>query len=511
MAFYNDWFKKKENLTSSSFTEDLDGFIVFIFEKCKKKELLKAITKRTKEIQKGDEAYKKKYLSGLYLLFEHYLLSNHLIKPLEVDKFRKQIKQKFPHLSESRNFNIIYLDLQERKYVLSALFVKKVLKRSQKFFGSSTDNYLQKSFEKLRVNVEEIFKHKIKASIAMQASLNSYAHEMFDKMSEKLGEDLITNYYRNSYDEIANNFQVLDGFTAILNLFPSKILDEKQISLLNSEELSSLLLEKIGSIQYANQLLKIEVKERKATQEKLRLKERRINRLNEKLEKNVDELNFANSELESFSYSVGHDLRAPLRAINGFAKILENDYATELDDEGKRLLGVITHNSNKMGSLIDGLLTYSQLSRKELVLNNMNTANVIHEYMYENKIAEEQLNIKKLHNMNADKMLMKIVFANLINNAIKFSSKEKISKIEIGSKENGKYMEYYVRDNGVGLDMKYVHKIYGVFNKLHPESEFSGTGVGLAIVEKIIAKHKGKLWAESKINEGATFYFSIPK
>lgn len=511
MAFLNDLFKKNDAIKTSNFSEEVDKFIVFIREKVSKRGLTTVLDMRTKKISQSNEAYKKANLAGLYLSFEQYLLSINLLKTQEVNEFRKLVKSKFPLLLESRDYAIIFLSEMAREYILSVLFIMKVLEKAQKIVGKSADNYLKKSYDNLNGSITEVFKYKVKIKTAMQESVTAYSQEIYAKLSEKFGEGLISTFYKDSYYEMSENFQMLEGFTTILTLFPEKILDEQQINLLNSEEVKDLLFEKIGSLQYANQLLNIEVKERKNAQKELKKREERIGKLNEKLEGNVEKLNSANNELESFSYSVGHDLRAPLRAINGFSKILKNDYGDVLDDEGNRLLEIITTNSKKMGRLIDDLLTYSQLSRKSIVINNINSANVIKEYLYENKIEERRVIIKELHNMKADKMLMKLVFGNLIENAIKFSSHKKLPRIEVGSKENGKYLEFYVKDNGVGFEMEYVHKLFGVFEKLHPDEEFTGTGVGLAITEKIISKHKGKVWAESKSNEGATFYFSIPK
>ena len=202
---------------------------------------------------------------------------------------------------------------------------------------------------------------------------------------------------------------------------------------------------------------------------------------------------------------------APLRAINGFSKILTNDYQEVLDDEGLRILNIITNNSKKMGRLIDDLMTYSNLGRKNIALNIVNTQNVVQEYLYETRIDEDRLNIKSLYNVKGDKVLIKLVFGNLINNALKFSAHRKNPKIEIGSKENANSVEFYVKDNGIGFDMAFANKIFGLFEKLHPETKYDGTGVGLAMVLRIVNNHKGKVWVESKLDQGSTFYFSIPK
>jgi len=252
-----------------------------------------------------------------------------------------------------------------------------------------------------------------------------------------------------------------------------------------------------------------DVTERKKT-------EQTILELNEGLEKKIKErteqLESANKEMESFSYSVAHDLRSPVRAMHGYATMLLEDYESKLDEEGKRLISEITYNSKTMGTLIDDLLTFSRLGRKEIsketidmnqltkaslaALNSGNTPKII---------------FSKLLSVTADPSLMKHVMTNLLSNAIKYSSKEEKPIIEIKTKEENGNIIYLVKDNGVGFDMAFADKLFGVFQRLHSDEEFEGTGVGLAIVQRIILRHGGKVWAEAKENEGATFYFSLPK
>ena len=245
---------------------------------------------------------------------------------------------------------------------------------------------------------------------------------------------------------------------------------------------------------------------------------RKIEQLNKKLEDKVVErtaqLEASNKELEAFSYSVSHDLRAPLRAINGYAEILNEDYGAVLDEEGKRILETVRYNATKMGALIDDLLAFSRLGRKELNINNVNTLDLVEAVIRElNTLFPNQANIiiGKLHSITADYGLLNQVFFNLISNAIKYSSKQEKPVVEIGSKEEKNKIIFFVKDNGAGFDMKYSNKLFGVFQRLHSQEEFEGTGVGLAIVHRIISKHKGKVWAEGKVNKGATFYFSINK
>lgn len=227
-----------------------------------------------------------------------------------------------------------------------------------------------------------------------------------------------------------------------------------------------------------------------------------------------DKLQAVNKELEAFSYSVSHDLRAPLRAINGYAEILNEDYGTKLDDEGKRIIEIIRDNTTRMGILIDDLLSFSRLGRKEILMTEIDMNKLVEEVMVElNKSMTHHAKIKigKLHEAKADYGLLRQVLFNLISNAVKYSSKKKNPIVEISSEEKKNEIIFSVKDNGAGFDMQYADKLYGVFQRLHSQDEFEGTGVGLAIVQRIIFRHKGRSWAEGKVNEGAVFYFSIIK
>ena len=235
-------------------------------------------------------------------------------------------------------------------------------------------------------------------------------------------------------------------------------------------------------------------------------------RLKLQTEQLIKELKTANHELESFSYSVSHDLRAPLRAVNGYAQMLKEDFGSKLDEEGQRIIGAIRYNATKMGNLIDDLLNFSRLGRKELhrTLINMNelTEGVI---MDVNKLFEHKsrIRVEKLHPIRADYGLMHQVMFNLLSNAVKYSSKKEDPCIWISSEESNGTITFSIRDNGDGFDMKYYDKLFGVFQRLHTQNEFEGTGVGLAIVQRIVAKHGGRVWAEGKRGEGAVFKFSL--
>lgn len=246
--------------------------------------------------------------------------------------------------------------------------------------------------------------------------------------------------------------------------------------------------------------------------------EAQVCQLNEELEERVSvrtaELTAANKELEAFSYSVSHDLRAPLRAIIGYSQFVLEDYAVRLDAEGQRLLGVIAAEALRMSQLIDDLLTFSGLGRQRVQMTDVDmTALALS--AFQSLIATHlpkapQLNIKTLPPARGDSAMLRQVFVNLLDNAIKFSRVRKDATIEIGGSCDQDQNVYYVKDNGVGFDEKYIAKLFGVFQRLHAEEEFAGTGVGLALVQRIILRHGGKVWAESELGEGATFYFAIP-
>ncbi|MBK5277886.1 MAG: CHASE3 domain-containing protein [Bacteroidia bacterium] len=227
-----------------------------------------------------------------------------------------------------------------------------------------------------------------------------------------------------------------------------------------------------------------------------------------------NKIKLLNHELEAFTYSVSHDLRAPLRSVVGYTNIIKEDYSTILDKEGHRVINVIMNNALRMGQLIDDLLDFSRMGRKELSKSNLNMIEIV-QNVWRELVSQEngrklELNIAPLKMSTGDVSMIRQVWINLISNALKYSQKNPITKIEIGSFEENDQTCYYISDNGAGFDMQYVDKLFGVFQRLHKMSEFEGTGVGLALVKRIIQRHEGTVRAEGKLNEGAKFYFTLP-
>jgi light-regulated signal transduction histidine kinase (bacteriophytochrome) len=207
-------------------------------------------------------------------------------------------------------------------------------------------------------------------------------------------------------------------------------------------------------------------------------------------------------------------LRAPLRGINGFAQILMEDYAPRLDDEAKRVCSVIMENSQKMGHLIDDLLAFSRLSRVDMQPSVVDMQTLVNSIFYELTDAPSreriELRIGNICDSMGDPTMLKQVWANLLSNAVKYSSRKEKAVISVTCQKKKDKCIYCIKDNGVGFDMKYVNKMFGVFQRLHSTKDFDGTGVGLAIVQRIVHRHGGEVWAEGEVDKGATFYFSLP-
>jgi len=230
------------------------------------------------------------------------------------------------------------------------------------------------------------------------------------------------------------------------------------------------------------------------------------------VERSNQELAVLNQEIEAFSYSVSHDLRGPLRSMDGFSQAVLEDYGDKLDDDGKDALLRIRAASQRMGRLIDELLGLSRVTRAELRLRNVNLSEMAHEIaesLQQNTGRRVHWDIEDNLTLHADKALIQIAMQNLLENAWKFTGKTAQPVIRVGCVEQDGVKAWFVGDNGVGFDMTYADRLFGAFQRLHHESEFPGTGIGLAIVQRIIRRHEGRIWAHAAPDRGATFYFSI--
>ena len=278
----------------------------------------------------------------------------------------------------------------------------------------------------------------------------------------------------------------------------------------NQEEVA-VLNSLAEDLSFAMEAMNREARRRQAEEE--------IRRLNEELEARVKartaELEFANREMEAFSYSVSHDLKAPIRAIQGFSRMLVGEHAAKLDAEGRRLLQVVCDNTKLMHHLIDDLLALSRLGRLQIRKSVINLTAMVRQIFDQLRTQTPErdlrLTVGDLPPALGDQSLLNQVMMNLLGNAVKFTKSRETAVIEVGGRTEGKEDIYYVKDNGVGFDERYADKLFGVFQRLHDGEEFEGTGVGLSIVKRIVQRHGGRVWAEGKVGEGATFYFALPK
>jgi signal transduction histidine kinase len=264
-----------------------------------------------------------------------------------------------------------------------------------------------------------------------------------------------------------------------------------------------------GDLRLARDHLQVEVEQRKQREDEIR-------KLNQELVRQAAELEASNKELESFAYSVSHDLRAPLRHVAGYSELLQKQASSLLDDKSRRYIQTIVESAKRMGDLIDDLLGFSRIGRAETKMTAVDLERLVREVVAElgrdasgRDIAWK---IGALPMCYGDRSMLKMVLVNLVSNAVKFTRMRTRAEIEIGcadGKEN--QVEVFVRDNGAGFDMQYVNKLFGVFQRLHRSEEFEGTGIGLATAQRIIQRHGGKIRAEGAVDEGATFYFSLPK
>ncbi len=285
--------------------------------------------------------------------------------------------------------------------------------------------------------------------------------------------------------------------------------------LANPQDCIRLLQQELAETNREVMLLTMEMDQRvEERTAELRAAEEELKRKNAELLKRTAQLESANKELEAFSYSVSHDLRAPLRRVDGFVQVMLMDHATSLNESARQCLDRISAAAAEMARLIDDLLSFSRMNRAEMREARFDLGQMIKDVR--NRLMEDvkgrniEWEIQSLPVVRGDPALLRQVWVNLLSNAIKYTRPRDPARIQVCCIQRENEWEFQVRDNGVGFDMKYAGKLFGVFQRLHHANDFEGTGIGLASVQQIIRRHGGKIWADSKVNEGATFYFTLP-
>lgn len=368
--------------------------------------------------------------------------------------------------------------------------------------------------------------------VALTAVLESLGHNIYQADS---GQAALRLILRRDYAVVLLDVRMpdMDGFQIAEALRARKRSEHTPVIFItayNQEDIEVLRGYSLGAVDYVfapivpeilrakvsafidlalmRQELEAEIAERKRAA-------REIEVLNESLNERAVQLEATNKELECFTYSVSHDLRAPLRAIGGYSHMLEEDYADKLDDEGRRIIRVIRDGSQKMGQLIDDLLTFSRYNRKPVATVEIDMSGLaesaFRELMDQGAASAPEFRLSSLPRARGEPALIKQVWTNLLSNSIKYSSKRAQPVVEVSGYTDGADQIYCVKDNGAGFDMRHYGRLFGIFQRLHDPEQYSGTGVGLAIVERVVSRHGGRVWAEGQVDDGACFFFSLPR
>lgn len=299
---------------------------------------------------------------------------------------------------------------------------------------------------------------------------------------------------------VGHFLQIASFYLVYLAFIETSLTKPQEILFRTLKQNEAQLAASLKQLDDANGELKQEIAERKRTEAELK--------------KRKEELEHTNNELESFSYSISHDLRSPLRAIDGYARMILKRRGDQIDEETQNQFNLIRENARNMSNLIDDLLAFSRFGRQGMTFSLIDMESLLSEVWDEIQKADPEqsigLKMERLPPAMGDPALIKQVLRNILGNAVRFTKNRERALIEVGSSENPNEIVYFIKDNGIGFDMSYYDKLFGVFQRLHSSDDYEGTGIGLSIVQRIIQRHGGRVWAESKVNEGAAFYFSLP-
>ena len=352
-------------------------------------------------------------------------------------------------------------------------------------FGYNKNELKGKKIEMLLPDAH-LISHKVFSNIELKDGIASVKKEAIELQGRRKDGSLFP---------VEVTLSVIDGEEGLMIISAIRDITEKKKKEVNIIKLNDELEQK--------------VKQRTTELEKIR------SHLEEEVSKRTLEIKMSNQELEAFSYSVSHDLRAPLRAIAGYSTILQEDYLGQVDEEGQRVIQIIIRNVTRMQKLIDDMLRFSRLTRQEISMSSINMKALFKE-AYQRLLQAEpatrdiEFKISDIPDTKGDHAMISQMITNLVSNALKYTRLRKKAVIEVGSKTVDNMNIYFIKDNGVGFDEHYKDKLFEVFQRLHKDAEFEGTGVGLAIVQRVIFKHGGQVWGESSQGEGATFYFTLP-